>query len=58
MGSDTFYENRVDGAEAIPFAVEQISAQIMAANPVRTIEHGLFHSSIAPSQKSHFGRLY
>ncbi len=43
MGSDTFYENRVDGAEAIPFAVEQISARIMAANPVRTIEHGLFH---------------
>lgn len=43
MRSDTGYENRLDGAEAIPVALERISERIMAANPLRTIEHGLFH---------------
>ncbi len=43
MQSDTGYENRLDGAEAIPFALERISERIMASNPVRTVPHGLFH---------------
>ncbi len=43
MQSDTGYENRLDGAEAIPIALERISERIMAANPLRTVPHGLFH---------------
>ncbi len=43
MLSDTGYENRLDGVEAIPVALDRISERIMAANPLRTIPHGLFH---------------
>lgn len=43
MRSETKYSNRADGAEAIPIALDRIGERIMAANPVETIERGLFH---------------
>jgi len=43
MESETVYSHRADGTEAIAVALERLSERIMAANPLETIQQGLFH---------------
>ncbi|MBL29069.1 MAG: AAA family ATPase [Rhodospirillaceae bacterium] len=43
MRSDTDYEDRADGGQAIPLALDRLVDRIMADNPISTVEQGLFH---------------
>ncbi|MBF0525669.1 MAG: putative DNA binding domain-containing protein [Deltaproteobacteria bacterium] len=43
MVSETNYENRLDGHEALPIAINRIMDRIMAENPITTLTYGLFH---------------
>lgn len=46
MKSDTEYENRIDGNDAVIIALERILDRIMADNPIVTVRQGLFHFEI------------
>jgi ATP-dependent DNA helicase RecG len=43
MRDDTQYTDRMDGREAIPFAIARLLDRIMADNPITTVEYGPFH---------------
>jgi ATP-dependent DNA helicase RecG len=43
MRTDTDYEDRLDGRDAIPQALSRITDRVMAYNPIATIAYGLFH---------------
>lgn len=43
MVSDTDYQDRADGRQALPLTLEAIESRINADNPISTVEHGLYH---------------
>lgn len=43
MRSDTAYQDREDGHEALPVALNRLLQRIMADNPITTVESGLYH---------------
>jgi ATP-dependent DNA helicase RecG len=43
MRSDTEYSERREGLEALPLALARIEDQIMANNPIHTVQQGMFH---------------
>ncbi len=43
MRSDVEYDDRLDGHDALPLALQQIEARLMAHNPLTTVHEGLFH---------------
>ncbi len=43
MRSDTQYNDRLDGREALPVALKRLMDRIMADNPITTVESGMFH---------------
>ena len=42
MATDTYYSDRADGHDAIPVALEHVLDRIMATNPIKTVQQGLF----------------
>jgi len=43
MRSDTEYSDRREGLEALPLALARLEDQIMANNPIHTVQQGMFH---------------
>lgn len=43
MRSEVDYQDRVDGREAIPVALNRLLDRIMADNPIETVVEGMFH---------------
>jgi len=43
MQSDRDYTDRIDGRNAIPIAINRVLDRIMAANPITTVQQGMFH---------------
>jgi ATP-dependent DNA helicase RecG len=46
MDSDTSYNDRHDGTDAIPIALGHFEERIALDNPIRTLESGLIHAEI------------
>jgi len=43
MSSETRYQDREDGHDALPVALNRLLQRIMADNPITTVESGLYH---------------
>jgi ATP-dependent DNA helicase RecG len=43
MVSDTDYQDRADGRQALALALTRLEDRINADNPITTVEHGLYH---------------
>ncbi|MBM4320015.1 MAG: AAA family ATPase, partial [Deltaproteobacteria bacterium] len=43
MQSETDYQDRADGRDALPIALTHMTDRIMANNPITTLAYGLFH---------------
>jgi ATP-dependent DNA helicase RecG len=43
MQSDTAYQDRLDGRDALPTALARLTERVMADNPITTVQQGLYH---------------